>query len=141
MGLLLGIGLLAGAAAHVWHFRPLLRSPTWTARVTQVDQGSVEVPVYQMLFRSHLLFIELPVSHREGFGAFLIDTQRRTFGATGLLERSWYPYRRHDQRHGLSVTSGKIGLPGTVSWLAEGVTFSNASLTVTLTPRPSSLPP
>ncbi len=128
------MGLLILASAHVWHYRPLLQSTAWTAQVTHVSQGRIEAPVYQMLFRPHHLFIELPATHRDWYWWFALDTRRKAIGVPNGPRRIPYLIQHHDMNLGVNLTSGKIGDSWSIAWSDEGVTFSNATLSVSLTP-------
>ena len=124
---------LALACAHVWHYRPLLRSTAWKAEVTHTSLGRIEAPVYQMLFRPHHLFIEVPASHRDGYGWFALDTRRQAIAVGASPHKGLYLVQNHDMSLGVNLTSRKIGDSWSIHWTAAGVTFANATLSVVLT--------
>ncbi len=118
------------ASLCVYHFRPLVIAAPWKCRVTHVQFGTVDAPVYQMIFRPDRLFVEVPKSHRDRYWWFALDVERQAVGVPNGPRQNPYLHQNHDMNLGVDLKDPKIEDSWNVDWLDGGVTFANDTLRV-----------
>lgn len=129
--LLLAVVLILG----LLFARPLLPSSAYTVIAT-LDGHPIKAELFHPPFIPGLYYVHLPEAQPNRYRWFGVALSRNSVFSSGPYSGWWgIRYIHTDQAHGgVNLTSGKIEDFWKVSFLSGGVQFSNASLTVTLTP-------
>lgn len=127
---LLAVGLGLFLAAHVYHFRPVLRTEAWAASVRHAQFGETEARVFAMAFRSDWLFVEIPDSHQDGYKWFLVRPEKRKVSVGYGPQREPYLSFNHDWSSGVPLTDGKVNDGWQVNWTKKGVLFENPTFRI-----------
>ena len=119
-------------AAGVLSLRqPLIPSRTYI--VTSMLNGQpMRVELMTPLFQSDPFFIHVPDAPNRMDKWFGIAFSRQSVFIPFMYEGLGLPYVHTDQLHGVSLTSGKMESPWKVAFTADGVQFSNGTLSLTL---------
>lgn len=129
---LLGVAVLALGLLFA---RPLLSSSAYTVTAT-LDGHPIKAELFHPPFKSGLYYVHLPEAQPNRYHWFGVAFSRQSVFSPIALYNGWLGIRyiHTDQAHGVSLTDSKIEDQWKVSFPSGGVQFSNASLTVTLTP-------
>lgn len=119
----------------LFFIRPLLPSSAYTVTAV-LDGHPIKAELFHFPFKSGLYYVYLPEAQPNRYRWFGVAFSRKSVFSSGPYSGWWgIRYMHTDQANGgVNLTNSKIEDHWKVSFPSAGVQFSNASLTVTLTP-------
>lgn len=134
---LLGLLVLLGAVAALYHFRPLFPLRSYKATVETPTAGKTSMKVRSMLGRPSWIFVNVPETHLDAERPwnrwFIWDVRSDSVSQTWVGE-SPYLHRRHDQGRGIGLLNPKMEDSWRVERSGGGIRFSNDRQTITIEP-------
>ncbi len=124
-------GLIPLIVYCIYLYRPLIATSAWTAEVQYSTAESLSIPVYSMLFRSHVIFIKLPENRHSRYQWFAVNWESSSVSTTNPKT---FPYLHfnHDMALGITLDFPKIEDAWELHWAENNVTFSNPDMTITV---------